>query len=303
MTANNGKPVTLSLGEVLWDMLPDGKALGGAPANVARHLAQFGFEAHLVSAVGGDGLGREAVASLSAMGVKTDRVAVVEGADTGTVDVVLTGAGNACYVIHEGVAWDHTPLTAETLALAKRARAINFGSLGFRCETSRRTGFAVLEAAPADCLRVFDFNLRPPFVYQGLVQRLVENATVVKMNEEELAATADIFYFSKTPECAIGDLLNWNPYLEHVIVTRGEKGAWWHNRRTLLERRPAGGARVADTIGAGDSFTAAVIAGLLRGMGEEETLEAALAVASFVCTRRGGMPELPSELTALLMGG
>ncbi|MDR1534319.1 MAG: carbohydrate kinase [Planctomycetota bacterium] len=295
------KPVAISLGEVLWDVLPDGKTLGGAPSNVGRHLAQLGCEAHIVSAVGDDDLGREAIAYLRDKGLNVENVAILAGAPTSTVDATLDPAGNATYVIHEDVAWDRLPVTGAILALAGRAEAINFGSLALRSPAGRRAGFAVLDATPAAAVRMFDLNLRQPFIFPEILREGLARATVVKMNDDELGMMTGMFGLAKRPERAIEDLLAAYPNLRHLVVTRGAEGAWWHDRRALLKRGPAASPRVVDTIGAGDSFTAVGMCGLLRGMEVKEVLRAALIVAAYVCSRRGGMPELPAELKRLVM--
>lgn len=295
--------VTISLGEVLWDVFPDGKTLGGAPSNVARHLSQFGCEAHIVSVVGDDGLGQEAITLLETMGLWTDHIAVTGLATTGTVDAIVDEAGNATYVIHKNVAWDSLSVTPETLALASRTRAANFGSLGLRTETARNASFAILDALPAGALRMFDVNLRKPFIDPDILRSGFERATVVKMNDDELSMIAEMFGLSSRAEKAVEDLLAMWPDVRHLLVTRGSEGAWWHNRRILMRGSPAVIPAVADTIGAGDAFTASVMYGLLAGLGEETILHAALAIAAYVCSRRGGMPELPDGLKELLSSG
>ena len=295
--------VTISLGEVLWDVFPDGKTLGGAPSNVARHLSQFGCEAYIISAVGNDMLGREAITLLETMGLRTDHIAVTGLAPTGTVDAIVDEAGNATYVIHENVAWDCLSITPGTLSLASLTQAANFGSLGLRTETARDASFAILDALPEDALRMFDVNLRKPFINPEILRAGFERATVVKMNDDELLMIAEMFGLSSRAEKAVEDLLAMWPDVRHLLVTRGSEGAWWHNRRVLMKGSPPAIPAVADTIGAGDAFTASVMYGLLAGFGEEITLHAALAIAAYVCSRRGGMPELPADLKGLLSPG
>ncbi len=294
----DGKPLTLSLGEVLWDMLPDGKALGGAPANVAWHANQLGADAHVVSAVGGDDLGGEILRRLRAMKLNIGAVATVVGKPTGTVDAKLDDKGNASYVIHENVAWDYIPVTPEIIALAKRADAMNFGSLAQRGPAGREATFALLDAARPDAIRIFDINLRKPFIYREVLDGGMRRASVIKMNEDELPLLADMFGWSGEPEKAVDDLLAAYPNLGHAIVTRGGDGAWWHNRKKLHSLKPQGKIKVVDTIGAGDSVTAASMMGLLKGWPVDEILATALEIASFVCSSRGGTPELPAALKA-----
>lgn len=292
------RPLTMSIGEVLWDMLPDGKALGGAPTNVAWHCAQLGADAHVASAVGKDAPGDEILGRLRAMRLDLSAVSIIPDKPTSTVDAMIGPDGNATYVIHENVAWDSMPASPEALALAAKAKGVNFGSLAQRGAMGRRTTLALLDATPADCLRIFDVNLRPPYIFQDVLAAGLGKATVVKMNDDELPIIAGLFGWGKEPEQALAALFAAYPNLGHAVVTRGAKGAWWHNRKRLIERRPAAAIKPVDTIGAGDSFTASVMLGLLKGWDEETIMEAALAVASFVCTSRGGTPELPDSLKA-----
>lgn len=297
----DGKPLTLSIGEILWDMLPTGKLLGGAPCNVAWHLAQFGAEARVVTAVGDDDQGREIAERLKAMRMNLDTMAVLPDKPTSTVDATLGPDGSATYVIHENVAPDFLPVTPLALSLAGKARAVNFGSLAQRSPVGRKSTLALLDATPADCIRVFDINLRPPFINKDVLLAGFARAAAVKMNDDEIEVLAGMFGWPEGVERRIEALFGAFPHVRHVIVTRGSKGAWWHNRERLFEKAPTGKVKVADTIGAGDSFTASVIAGLLKGLAVEAIMEAALAVAAFVCGRSGGTPELPVELKKSLM--
>lgn len=294
------KPVTISLGEVLWDVLPDGKVLGGAPCNVGRHLAQLGCDAHVVSAVGDDDLGRETIAQLKAKGLNTDCVAVVPDAPTSTVDATLDAAGNATYVIHENVAWDCLPATDAALTLAGKTKAVNFGSLALRSSAARAANFAVLDAVPAGAVRMFDINLRKPFIFPEILREGFSRATVVKMNDDELAMVTGLLGLSNVPERTMEEFLAAFSNLKHLIVTRGAEGAWWHDGCTLMKSGPTSSPCVIDTIGAGDSFTAVSMCGLLRGMAVKDVLRAALSIAAYVCSQRGGMPELPERLKRLV---
>ncbi|MCC8181018.1 MAG: carbohydrate kinase [Planctomycetes bacterium] len=296
--SNINKPVTMSLGEVLWDVLPDGRELGGSPTNAAWHAAQLGADAHVVTAIGDDELGREAKALLLEKKLNLDATVVLPDKPTSTVDAILSPEGNATYVIHEDVAWDYLPLSDDMLALAKTVQGVNYGSLSQRAPHSKATTLAILDATPAGAIREFDINLRPPFIYREVLDDGLKRANVVKMNEQELPVIAKIFAWSDREEQAIEDLLQAYPNLNHAVITRGPDGAWWHNRKQLFKRHPRTCPQVVDTIGAGDSVTASVMMGLLKGWEEEAILEAALEIATFVCTQRGGMPQLPDELKA-----
>lgn len=293
------KPLVLSLGEVLWDVLPDGRTLGGAPSNVAWQAAQMGADAHIVSAVGDDELGREAIDKLKKKGLGTSTIAVLQGIPTSTVDAVLDESGAASYTIHENVAWDHLPVSDEVLNLAAEAKGMNFGSLAQRNEVGKASTHAILDIVNPDAVRVFDVNLRPPFIDRNVLDAGMARATVVKMNHDELPLIAGMFEWTATPEAAMVQLLEAYPEVKHVVVTKGDEGAWWQARgKDLIYRKPTPVEKIADTIGAGDSVTAAVMMGLLKGWKEEDILERAMEVASFVCSQRGGMPELPEALKA-----
>ncbi len=290
------KQITMSLGEVLWDMLPDGKALGGAPTNVAWHASQLGAEAHVVSAVGDDGLGREIADRLGAMNLDLSAVKTVAGKPTGTVDATLDSRGNATYVIHENVAWDFLPVTPEILAMAGRTDAINYGSLAQRTANGREAHYAILDAVRPGAVRIFDINLRAPFVFEDVLDGGMRRASVVKMNREELPILADMFGWASEPEAAILQLFAAYPAVKHVIVTQGAEGAWWHDGKTLYKEPPKRYGEIEDTIGAGDSVTAASMMGLLKGWPVRTIASTALEVAGFVCSSRGGTPKLPAEL-------
>ena len=294
-------PVTISLGEILWDVLPDGKTLGGAPANVAWHLSRLGAEAHIVSAIGNDDLGREILATLAEKDLDTATIAVLDGVPTSTVTASLDAGGNASYTIHENVAWDHLPLSDAVLKLAATARAVNYGSLGQRHPIGRATTHAILDAVDPDAVKVFDVNLRPPFIDRDTLDLGLSRATVVKMNHDELPQISAMFGWTPAPEPAMLQLLEAYPNLRHVLVTKGGDGAWWQTRETLHHRLPPKPSRLADTIGAGDSVTAAAIMGLLKGWDAEKILDSAMAIASYVCTQRGGMPVLPEALTRVFL--
>lgn len=296
------KPLTIALGEVLWDVLPDGKSLGGAPTNVAWHAAQLGADAHVISAVGDDPLGREILDNLKRMRLDVSTVSILPGVPTSTVDARLDAAGNATYTIHENVAWDHLPATADMLALAARADAVNFGSLAQRHPTGRASTHAILDAVNPDAIKVFDINLRPPFIDKEILDAGLRKATVIKMNNDELPVLAGMFGWTGEPESAMTRLLEAYPGVRHLVVTKGADGAWWRSREKLHFKAPPPVERMCDTIGAGDSVTAACMLGLLKGWREDDILAAAMNIASFVCSSRGGTPELPDRIKDQFLG-
>lgn len=290
------KPLTLSLGELLWDILPDGKAIGGAPSNVAWECSQLGAEAHIVSAVGDDDLGREILDTLKQKNLDTATIAMLPGIPTSTVDAHIDANGNATYTIHENVAWDHQPVTEQMLDLASRAQAINYGSLAQRNAVGRASTHAILDAISPDAVKVFDVNLRPPYIDREVLHLGMQRATVIKMNHDELPTIAGLFQWTAAPEDAMAQLLQAYPNVRHVVVTKADQGAWWRTRDTLHAMKSPKPEVMRDTIGAGDSVTAVCMMGLLKGWKEPDILEAAMNVASFVCSQRGGMPELSPGL-------
>ncbi|MCC8116169.1 MAG: carbohydrate kinase [Planctomycetes bacterium] len=293
------KPLTISLGEILWDVLPDGKILGGSPANVAWHVNQLGADAHIVSAIGQDDLGDEILRRLAEMNLDTSAIVRIPDVPTSTVDAMLDDRGNATYVIHENVAWDAMPVTDDVLRLASQATAVNYGSLAQRHPFGRASTLAILDAIDPSAIKIFDINLRPPFIDRDVIDAGLLRANVLKMNNDELPLLADLFGWATAPEAAMAQLFVAYPNITQLVVTCGADGAQWCTPERLHVQKPPAVGRVVDTIGAGDSVTATVMMGLLKGWEVEKTLEAAMAVASFVCSQRGGTPELPAELRKL----
>ena len=283
----------LAVGEVLWDLLPGGKQLGGAPGNFAYHCRSLGADARLVTRVGDDDLGREVLARFDALGLPTEFVQVDPEAPTGTVGVELTD-GQPRYTIHEGVAWDRIEAGAAALAFAAEADAIGFGSLAQRSPRSRESIGRIVAAAKPGALRIFDVNLRPPFVDRDVVDRPLEMANVLKLNDQELVELGSMFGLEGEPREVIAGLAD-RFGLEVVAVTRGDSGSLLF-RGGEWSDHPGVPAEVVDAIGAGDSFAAAMAVGLLDGRPLDEINRRANAVAAFVCTRPGGTPALPESL-------
>ena len=282
----------VGIGEALWDMLPEGRKIGGAPANFAYHMSQFGFEATAVSAVGRDPLGDGIVAEFDARGLHHD-LARVEY-PTGTVEVTLDAQGIPCYDIRTEVAWDHIPFTAGLQQLAARTRCICFGSLAQRNPDSRRTIQRFLDAMPETSLRVFDINLRQQFYGREVVEESLERCNILKINDEEIVILSRMFGLP-TDMTEAGLTLKRQYALQEVILTCGTRGSYvFHDRGISFLHTPQ--VEVADTVGAGDSFTAGVCASLLRGCPIPEAHARAVAVSAYVCSQHGAMPRLPEEL-------
>ncbi len=281
--------IVVGIGEVLWDMLPTGKMLGGAPANCAYHANALGAQGVVVSAVGEDDLGREILAVLGDKGLKTDYVQVLESRDTGTVTVALGDDGQPAYTIHEAVAWDHVALTPELLSLAKSADAVCFGSLAQRSVTTRETIRAFLRATRPECLRVFDINIRQEHLDKDLLRESLGMATVLKLNDEELPYLAQVFDLSGTVMEQLVQLRD-DFQLDLIAYTRGAQGSLLLDGSDVVDTPGGEAFEITDTIGAGDAFTAALILSRLEGKDVQATAKRAHDLASFVCTQSGGMP-------------
>ena len=277
----------IGLGEILWDMLPTGKQLGGAPANFAYHVCRLGGNGWAVSAISDDELGREIKNTLSTKKLNTILEEVNE--PTGTVQVTLNAAGVPTYDITEGVAWDHIPFTERIGDLAKETSAVCFGTLAQRSQESRSTIHEFIENMPAGSLKVYDINLRQNYYDEKIISDSLRLADILKINDEELEIVSKMLSLSGTQEerCrAISRAFN----LKFVILTKGGDGSEVVLEDKVHISRP-GKIDIVDTVGAGDSFTAAFILAYLRGESLEKAHTLATEVSSYVCTKAGAMPE------------
>jgi fructokinase len=293
-------PNVVGLGEILWDILPGGsRHLGGAPMNVAVHAQALGCQASVVSAVGDDELGREAIELLTRRHrLDASAVQVLADRPTGAVDVQLKD-GQPTYVFRPNVAWDFLEATTIAGERLRDADAVVFGTLAQRNMTSRHTIEQVLTITSSDCLRVFDVNLRAPFYSDEVICESISMANVLKLNDAELPvvlAAIDMATDSGGP----AHLFSKYPQLNVIAVTRGEHGSMIYTRdRPSGHALPAKSVAVKDTVGAGDAFTAAVTAGLLRGNRIESVHEHAVEIAAYVCSQAGATPRIPTELANL----
>lgn len=290
------KDLIVGIGEALWDMLPEGKKLGGAPANFAYHVSQFGLDSMVVSAIGRDQLGEEILAQLNEKNVNRliDKVAY----PTGTVQVEIDQAGIPQYEIKENVAWDNIPYTAALETVAERTRAVCFGSLAQRSVVSRTTINRFLDAMPQnpDNLIVFDVNLRQGFYNKEILCNSMNRCNVLKINDEELVTVSRMFGY---PGIDLQDkcwILLGKYNLKMLILTCGINGSYVFTPGNV-SFQPTPTVEVADTVGAGDSFTAAFIASIIKGKSIAEAHKCAVDVSAFVCTCNGAMPQLPTSLT------
>ena len=286
------KQLIVGLGEILWDCLPEGKKLGGAPANFAFHAGLLGADTIAISAIGNDELGDEILRELDEKGLKYLLPRVEQ--ETGTVQVTLDDEGIPSYEIKTGVAWDNIPFTAEIKQLAEKCDCVCYGSLAQRSDVSRNTIKEFLKHTPKDCLKIFDINLRQHFYTKELIHDNLLACNVLKINDEELEIVSEMFGFSNlSVEEKCQSLLKLYR-LDMVILTCGVNGSYVFapNKKSFLETPKV---EVADTVGAGDSFTGAFAASLLVGKSIEEAHQLAVKVSAFICTQKGAMHEYYEE--------
>ena len=289
--------IVVGMGEALWDVLPEGKKIGGAPANFAYHVSQFGLPSCVVSAIGDDALGKEIIENFTSKGL--DQLIAEVPYPTGTVQVEIDQTGIPLYDIKENVAWDNIPYTEHLDALAKRTKAVCFGSLAQRNVVSRETINHFLDTMPKDddSLIVFDVNLRQGFYNKEILCKSMQNCNILKINDEELITVSRMFGY---PGIDLQDkcwILLGKYNLKMLILTCGINGSYVFTSGNV-SFQPTPKVEVADTVGAGDSFTAAFIASILKGKSVTEAHTIAVKTSAFVCTQKGAMPILPPEYTA-----
>jgi fructokinase len=287
-------PVVAGIGEILWDILPEGKQLGGAPANFAFHALALGARAAVVSAVGDDALGHAILERLDRWGIDRTAVSIDIVHPTGTVSVSLGDNGVPQYVIHEGVAWDFIQDSPVAHQLAQSADAVCFGSLCQRSEVSREAVRRLLGSVRADCLRVFDINLRNSGPDGGVIIESLRLANVLKLNDEELPLVAAMTGVCTGPRAALRELAS-RFDLAAVALTRGPHGSLIYSRGEY-DDQPGQPVDVVDTVGAGDAFTAALTLGLLRGETISAIGERANRLAGAVCGGHGGTPDVRAAM-------
>jgi fructokinase len=284
----------VGIGEVLWDLLPAGPQLGGAPANFAYHAHSLGAYACVVTRVGDDEFGGEILRRLGEQGIANGTVQVDEVAPTGTVTVELSDKGIPTYIIHPNVAWDHLAVTASALKAIREADAICFGSLAQRGEISRAAIQRLVAAAPAAALRVFDVNLRQNYFSGAVIEQSLRLANVLKLNEDELPILAGLFNLAGSTRQQIKRLAQ-QFSLHLVALTRGPAGSLLFKAGQWSDC-PSVPIKIVDTVGAGDSFTAALVLGLLQKKELNEVNALADEVARYVCSRTGATPPLPRSI-------
>ena len=284
------KDIIVGLGEALWDVLPDGKKIGGAPANFAYHVGRFGYRSVAISAIGEDRLGDETIAALDekGLGYIFPRVPY----PTGTVQVTLDDEGIPTYDIRENVAWDNIPFTPEIEKAALNCRAVCWGSLAQRNVVSRQTINRFLDVMPNGDgrLKIFDVNLRQNFYTKEVLSESVERCNILKINDEELVTIGRLFGY---PGLDMRDkcwLILGKYNLDMLVLTCGVNGSYVFTPGSIsFQETPS--VEVADTVGAGDSFTGSFCAAILGGMPVHEAHRLAVRVSAYVCTQNGAMPD------------
>lgn len=294
---NTDKKYVVGLGEVLWDVLPEGKKLGGAPANFAYHAGQFGLDTMAVSALGEDKLADETIQQIEDKHLPYALPRMPY--PTGTVQVELDNEGIPTYNIKENVAWDNIPFTEDIRSIAENCRAVCWGSLAQRNIVSRTSIYKFLEATPDDCLKIFDINLRQNFYTKEVIQESVKRCNILKINDEELVLIGRLFGY---PGLDIENkcwLILGKYDLDMLVLTCGVNGSYVFSAGNMsYQETPK--VTVADTVGAGDSFTGTFCAAILKGKSVEEAHKLAVEVSAYVCTQNGAMPQVPSEFTEKL---
>lgn len=281
--------IVVGLGEILWDVFPERKILGGAPANFAFHASQFGLHGYAVSAVGNDLLGQEILDNLKEKKLNYR----IEKTDfpTGTVQVTIDEIGNPKYEICENTAWDNIPFTKNTEDIAKNTHTVCFGSLAQRGNVSRETIRKFLAAMPENSLKIFDINLRQHYYNKELIEESLKLSNMLKLNEEEIVAVNRLFEWNISEEDACKKLQN-DYHIDILVLTKGTDGSYvYHNKGISFLNTPK--VRVIDTVGAGDAFTGAFTAAIMQDESIERAHRLAVDVAAFVCTQQGAMPKIP----------
>ena len=296
----------VGIGEALWDCLPEGRKFGGAPTNFAYHCGQFGLDAWAASAVGDDALGNEILNICNNAGLQI--VCPKVPYDTGTVQVTLDKNGIPQYDIKKDVAWDNIPYSEELADLARRADAVCWGSLAQRSYVSRNTIRSFIDDMPKDALKVFDINLRQNFFTKEVIESSLEICNILKINDEELVMVSRVFGALPENDADFDTiwqsidfkskcraiLMKYN--LRMLILTCGVNGSYVFTPDGEVSQQGTPKVEVADTVGAGDSFTATFVSSLLLGKSVKEAHERAVKVSAFVCTQHGAMPTIPEDL-------
>ncbi len=282
------------IGELLWDVFGSEEKLGGAPANFAWHAANLGAQAHIISTVGSDPRGDLAREKLKQAGLTTATIAVDPHHQTGFVKATIDSNGIAHYLFPDDVAWDYLQLTAAARNISDKLDAITFGTLAQRARQSRALIHSLLAELPQKCLRIYDINLRQNFYNRNIIESSMQLADIIKLNEEELPVLTKLFSLNGNKETQLKTLLA-KYRLKLAILTFGGEGSLLVTP-TEKDRHPGMKTKIVDTVGAGDSFTAAAIIDFMKGRSLAEINDHANHVAAFVCEHQGAMVKLPDYL-------
>lgn len=285
------QPIVVGIGELLWDVFPDGKKAGGAPINFVYHATQLGAKGYAVSAVGNDDLGREILSRLKQSGIN----GIIEHVDYPTGKVLITlQNGIPEYEIVQNAAWDHLPCSAKAVQILQQADAVCFGTLALRNSDSREHILQMLSCVPDTAVKLYDINLRQHYYSSELIETLLKRANVFKINIDEMAVIRPLFNLNGTDEEVCRALMR-RYNLKYVIFTAGEKfSTVYAPDETSYFETPA--VKVADTVGAGDSFSAAFVYSLLTGKSLQQAHQTAIKVSAFVCTREGAWPKYEADI-------
>lgn len=289
--ARRARYTIVGLGELLWDILPRSRELGGAPTNFAYACALLGDEALVASRLGADELGREAIERLEQAGLTAEFLQVDDEHPTGTVLVEIDERGQPSYTSRQDVAWDYLAWTTQWEELAARADALCFGTLAQRRAQSCETIKKFLRAMRADSLRLFDVNLRHSFLSAEMLAASLEMATVVKLNDEEVQAVSEMLALGVDEESAFAERLRQKFKLDLIVITRGARGSLIFSKDEMVEH-PGFKVAVVDTIGAGDAFGAALVHHFLRGASLRQVSDAANRLGAWVATQAGATPSI-----------
>jgi len=289
--------VIVGIGEILWDILPSGKVLGGAPANFVYHVQELGESSVVVSCVGNDELGQEIISSLESMDMSTEFLYVDKKHSTGVSSVKVNKAGTPSYLIKEGVAWDYIPASPLLCELASKSAAVCFGTAAQRSELSRMTIQQFLGLMGQETIRVFDINLRQNFYSQDMIKTSLSLANVLKLNLNELSVLKKLLRLNGEEKKILNELSR--EYSLHLIaLTKGSAGSILF-KEGKISKHEGYRINVEDSVGAGDAFVAAIVTGLLRGYELDDLHKKANRVASYTCSKKGGTPSLTNEIRKL----
>ncbi len=289
--------VIVGIGEILWDMLPSGKVIGGAPANFAYHAQELGESSIVVSCVGNDELGREIISSLEKKDMPTEFLYIYKSHPTGVVSARINKEGKPSYLIQEEVAWDYIPTSTLMRELAFKSAAVCFGTAAQRSQLSRMTIQTFVGLMEQDSIRVFDINLRQNFYSQDVIETSLSLANVLKLNVNELSVVKKLLRLNGDEKKILNELSR-KYSLNLIALTRGREGSilFTEGKTSNHEGHKI---NVEDTVGAGDAFVAGLVTGMLRGYELDDLHYKANRVASYICSKHGGTPSLTNEIRKL----